>query len=67
MKWDLKSIITIILVIMLAISTLFLEVSKVCGWISVDDPTTEKMVLLFSNAITMILTFYFTKKKDGDT
>ena len=67
MKWDLKSIITIILVIVLAISTLFLEVSKVCGWISVDDPMTEKMVLLFSNAITMILTFYFTKKKDGET
>ena len=63
-KWDLKSIITLILVIVLAITELFLVGATVFGLICTDDPMVNSMTLLFSNSVTMILTFYFSKKKD---
>ena len=63
-KWDLKSIITLILVIVLAITELFLVGATVFGLIYTDDPMVNSMTLLFSNSVTMILTFYFSKKKD---
>lgn len=66
-KWDLKSIITLILIIVLAITELFLVGATVFGLIYTDDPMVNSMTLLFSNSVTMILTFYFTKKdKDKD-
>ena len=69
MKWDLKSIITLILIIVLAIITLFLVGSMVFGRIGSDNPVVNAIVLLFSNSVTMILTYFFTKKdkKEGDT
>ena len=68
MKWDLKSIITLILIIVLAIITLFLVGSMVFGRIGSDNPVVNAIVLLFSNSVTMILTYFFTKKdkKEGD-
>ena len=68
MKWDLKSIITLILIIVLAIITLFLVGSMVLGCIGSDNPVVNAIVLLFSNSVTMILTYFFTKKdkKEGD-
>ena len=61
-KWDLKSIITLILIVVLAIITLFLVGSMVFGTIGSDDPVVNAIVLLFSNSVTMILTYFFTKK-----
>ena len=61
-KWDLKSIITLILVIVLAVVTLFLVSATVFGLVYTDDPMVNSITLLFSNSVTMILTFYFTKK-----
>lgn len=68
MKWDLKSIITLILIVVLAIITLFLVGSMVFGCIGSDNPVVNAIVLLFSNSVTMILTYFFTKKdkKEGD-
>lgn len=62
MKWDLKSIITLILIIVLAIVTLFLIGATAFGLFPSDSPIVNAIVLLFSNSVTMILTFYFTKK-----
>lgn len=68
-KWDLKSIITLILIIVLAIITLFLVGSMVFGALGSDNPVVNAIILLFSNSVTMILTYFFTKKdkKEGET
>jgi len=68
MKWDLKSIITLVLVMVLAIITLFIIGSVVFGAITTDNPVVNAIVVLFSNSVTMILTYFFTKKekKDGE-
>ena len=63
MKWDLKSIITLILIIVLAIVTLFLVGSMVFGALGSDNPVVNAIVLLFSNSVTMILTYFFTRKE----
>lgn len=62
MKWDLKSIITLILVIVLAVTTLFIVGSVVFGALGSDNPIVNPIILLFSNSVTMILTYFFTKK-----
>ena len=62
MKWDLKSIITLILVIVLAVTTLFIVGSVVFGALVSDNPIVNPIILLFSNSVTMILTYFFTKK-----
>ena len=70
MKWDLKSIITLILVCVLAVVTLFLIGATAFGLFGQDSPIVNAIVLLFSNSVTMILTYFFTKKdakKDGET
>lgn len=61
-KWDLKSTITVTLVAVLAIVTLFLIGAMVFGAISTDNPIVNSIVLLFSNSVTMVLTYFFTKK-----
>ena len=63
MKWDLKSIITLILIVVLAIITLFLVGSVVFGALGSDNPVVNAIVLLFSNSVTMILTYFFTRKE----
>lgn len=50
---DVKSIITIGLVITLIVVTLF------------DTPVEEKVFNLFSNVLTMVMTYFFTKKSDN--
>lgn len=62
-KWDLKSTITVTLVIVLAIVTLFLIGAMVFGAISTDNPIVNSIILLFSNSVTMVLTYFFTRKE----
>lgn len=50
---DVKSIITIGLVITLIAVTLF------------HTPVEEKVFNLFSNVLTMVMTYFFTKKSDN--
>ncbi len=63
MKWDLKSIITLILIVVLAIITLFLVGSMVFGALGSDNPVVNAIIVLFSNSVTMILTYFFTRKE----
>lgn len=49
---DVKSIITIALVTTLIVVTLF------------ETPVEEKVFNLFSNVLTMVMTYFFTKKSD---
>lgn len=65
-KWDLKSIITLILVVVLAIVTLFLIGAVVFGLMGSDNPIANAIILLFSNSVTMILTYFFTRKEKKD-
>lgn len=53
---DLKSIITIILVITLVFLVVY---SAITG-----KELTSEIFLLFSNIITMVITYFFTKKKE---
>lgn len=53
---DLKSIITIILVLTLVILVLLFAIK--------NGTLEEKLFLLFSNIITMVITYFFTKKKE---
>lgn len=52
---DVKSLITIGLVITLIVVTLF------------DKPVEEKVFNLFSNVLTMVMTYFFTKKSGEKT
>lgn len=64
-KFDLKSIITFSLIITLIIITLALVAAVICGQLSVDNPLVNAIaIVLFSNSTTMVMTFYFSKKKD---
>ena len=51
---DVKSIITMGLVITLIVVTLF------------STPVEEKVFNLFSNVLTMVMTYFFTKKSDNN-
>ena len=53
---DLKSIITIILVLTLVFLVVY---SAITG-----KELTSEIFLLFSNMITMVITYFFTKKKE---
>lgn len=64
-KWDLKSVITFTLIVTLIVITLALVGAVIFGKISVDNPLVNAIaIVLFSNATTMVMTFYFSKKKD---
>lgn len=52
---DLKSIITLLLVLTLVFLVVFATIS---------GSLTQDLFLLFSNLITMIVTYFFTKKKE---
>lgn len=52
---DLKSIVTLILILVLAFLIIY---SAITG-----KDLTNNVFLLFSNIITMVITFFFTKKK----
>lgn len=59
---DVKSIVTLMLVFTLV----FIVIFTVLKTSTID----EKLFLLFSNIVTMVITYFFTKKKDehrGDT
>lgn len=55
---DMKSIITISVIFVVELLVVY---TTVCG----KDISSNAFVL-FSNIATMIVTYYFTKKKDGD-
>lgn len=65
MKWDLKSIITMIFTCVLALIIVALICAVIIGVIPSDDKLISTIVLLFSNSVTMILTYFFAKKKEG--
>ena len=68
MKFDVKSIITISLVIALIVITLGLVIAVIFGALPNDNPLVNSIILLFSNSTTMVMTYFFSKKtdKDGD-
>ena len=55
--FDLKSIITLTLVITLEVLVVIFSFTK--------DILDEKLFLLFSNVTTMVITYYFSKKNQG--
>lgn len=55
---DLKSIVTFLLVLTLVFLCIY---SAVTG-----KDLTSDIFLLFSNIITMVITYFFTKKKEGE-
>jgi len=55
---DLKSIITILLVLTLVILVLVFAIR--------NQTLEEKLFLLFSNVTTMVITYFFTKKSNED-
>lgn len=63
-KADVKSIITISLVAALILITVALITAVIIGVLSTDNPLVNAIVLLFSNSTTMVMTYFFTKKKE---
>lgn len=55
--FDLKSIITLTLVITLEVLVVIFSFTK--------EILDEKLFLLFSNVTTMVITYYFSKKNQG--
>lgn len=55
---DVKSIVTIILVLVLSFLVIYSAVT--------EKDLTGDLFLLFSNVVTMIVTFFFTKNKKDD-
>lgn len=66
-KIDVKSIITLSLVATLIIITIALIIAIICGVLPTDNPLVNAIILLFSNSTTMVMTYFFTRKKEGDT
>lgn len=66
MKLDVKSIITISLVISLIVITLGLVSAVIFGFLPTDNPLVNVIVLLFSNSTTMVMTYFFSKKKEEE-
>ena len=72
--WDLKSIITLIVVSVLSAGVMAFVVAVITQWIAPDNPFAKEMLDDFSKAVLMILTFYFARtsknsssdKKDGE-
>ena len=61
-KVDVKSIITMMLVLAMVLITIALVVSVIFGALPTDNPLVNAIVLLFSNSTTMVMTYFFTKK-----
>lgn len=64
MKWDLKSIITLIVIVTLDIIMIALVAAFILGKIPSDDGIFMSFVTLFTNCVTAVTTYYFTHKKD---
>ena len=56
---DVKSIVTIVLIMTLAFLVVYAAIT--------GKDLESNIFLLFSNTVTMIVTYFFTKKKDGGT
>ena len=65
-KCDVKSIITIGLVCTLVLITVGLVVAVIFGVLPSDNPLVDSIILLFSNATTMVMTYFFSKKKEPE-
>ena len=66
-RCDVKSAITIGLVAALIIITMGLVIAVIFGILPSDNPLVNSITLLFSNATTMVMTYFFSKKKsDGE-
>lgn len=66
-KFDLKSIITLTLIITLVLITLALVGAVIAGVLSVDNPLVNAVaIVLFSNSTTMVLTYYFNRKDKAE-
>lgn len=63
---DVKSVITISLVMTMILITVALIVAVIFGVVASDNPLVNAVVLLFSNSTTMVMTYFFTKRKEGD-
>lgn len=63
-KVDVKSIITLALVATMILITLALIAAVIFQVIETENPLVNAIVLLFSNSTTMVMTYFFTKKKD---
>lgn len=63
-KFDLKSVITLMLVTALVVLMLSLTAAMIFGVITYENPIINGIMILFTNAVTSVLTFYFSKKKD---
>ena len=63
-KWDLKSIITVIVVSVLSAGVLAFVVAVIAKQVAPDDPFAKELLDDFSKAVLMILTFYFVKKSN---
>ena len=64
MKWDLKSIVTLTFVVVLAVA--FLSVI-ICALVGVIDPTAALVTTVtsaFVSSESAVIAFYFSKKKD---
>lgn len=64
MKLDVKSIITLGLVGALIVITVALILGVVFGVLPADNAIVNSIILLFSNATSMVMTYFFTKKKE---
>lgn len=56
---DVKSIVTIVLIMTLAFLVVYAAIT--------GKDLASNVFLLFSNTVTMIVTYFFTKRKDGVT
>ncbi len=62
-RCDVKSVITISLVASLVLITIGLVIAVIFGILPSDNPLVNSITLLFSNATTMVMTYFFSKKK----
>lgn len=65
-KVDVKSVITLSLVSAMILITLALITAVIIGKLPTDNPLVNAIILLFSNSTTMVMTYFFTKSKNGD-
>lgn len=65
-KIDVKSFITIALVVSLIVITLALVAAVIFGILPTDNPLVNAIIVLFSNSTTMVMTYFFVKKKEQE-
>lgn len=67
-NFDLKSIITLILIITLVVLASALIVAMIFGFVPSDNPVLNSIITVFVSSVTGVITYFFTRKsnKDGD-